>query len=237
MRRRGAHHGVAHQRRIVVHPADGKRRSASPAPVCRRPVCRIPPTRYGPHPGRSILPARARGRHVPGRPGIGAVVAAQNVGREEADAQAVFLRPRPEPSPQVFRVERFAFQARCGQDERLRQVVIVRLFRSGLDFTNAVRVVAPDSAARPTFRRNAEEISGRKADHRSPAPVLKPVRSAHRRGLARDTLAIVSMIRSGRRLNTSMDGDEPHDRLVLRPHRLSILSRPSLPSPVIVTTL
>ena len=53
------------------------------------------------------------------------------------------LRTRPE----VLGVERFALQARRGQDERLRQVVIVRLFRFGFDFPDAVRVAPPDGAA------------------------------------------------------------------------------------------
>lgn len=92
--------------------------------------------------------------------------------RRAAHAKAVFLAPYPEPPREVVDVQDLRAIARIGQNDCLREVVIVGMARFSLYLADTVGPAAADFFLPPAFARKAEQVADRQANHDAAAPVL-----------------------------------------------------------------
>ena len=90
-----------------------------------------------------------------------------------AHAKAVFLAPDPEPPGEVVGVQGLRPVTRRGQNDGLRQVVIVGVVGFCFDVAHTFGPAEADFLSRPTLTRNAEQIAYRKADHEAATAVLE----------------------------------------------------------------
>ena len=87
-------------------------------------------------------------------------------------AKSVFLTPDPEPPGEVVGVQGLRPVTRRGQNDGLRQVVIVGVARVRFDVAHAIGPTeAISSRGQPS--RNAEQVADREADHEAATTVLK----------------------------------------------------------------
>ena len=82
-----------------------------------------------------------------------------------AHAKTVFLTPDPEPPGEVVGVQGLRPVTRRGQNDGLRQVVIVWVARFRFDVAHTVGPAEADFLPRPTLTGNAEQVADREADH------------------------------------------------------------------------
>ena len=126
---------------------------------------------------RKVRPRRAAA--TPGwvagtvTPGAAAAVTGERLGCCIANAKAVFLTPDPEPPRELVGVQFASPETLFGQNDGLRQVVIVRVARACLDIAHAFGPAAADFLPRPALAQYAEQVTGREADHEAAAAVLE----------------------------------------------------------------
>ena len=114
-------------------------------------------------------------RHVAGSvaPGRAATVTGQRRARRMAHAKAVFLTPDPEPPGEVVDVQGLRPVTRRGQNDSLRQVVIVRATCPHFDVAHTVGPAEADFLPLPALTQNAEQVTDRETHHEAATTVLK----------------------------------------------------------------
>ncbi len=169
-----------------MQPAQRHRAAAHHRAVARAAAARVLPDE--PRRLRCVRALRlahlARGGFAVARPAAQraargrAAVALEDGAGEVAHAGAVALAPRPEASHQVGDIEPGALDARLGEQDRLREVVVVGVALAGGDLRHAAGVLARDHGAAGALIRDAEQVPRPDAGHHPPR-ALTQVHSFH----------------------------------------------------------
>ena len=99
----------------------------------------------------------------------------QDISGQNPNTKAVRLRPFPEAPPQIVRFEGPVLRG-GGDEDRLGQIVVVRIAGGCCDFTDAVRKRFGDSSSRPALLHDSQKIAGCNACHRTAGAVGHVIR-------------------------------------------------------------
>ena len=172
--RHRADDAVAYERDRIISPANRDRRTPHrrPGPCSRSAPCDSGRLRDR-HADRfsNAASSPCRGQELR----CVSTVQFQDVAGQAAHSEAVRSRPFPEPSSQIIRIE-LSLLGCLSNDDRLGEVIVVRVAGCRRDLADSVRVRPCDLPFRPTLLDDPEEIAGRDANHEAAGTVVHAIR-------------------------------------------------------------